>query len=232
MEIAPNLSAKFDAENAKGVLREEAQPKEIFKIRRKRGGKEGTTGHESLVATTQALTFSVHDPRSEGWTGDNPLIIQASIKNVVVHRVYIDTCNLADNIYEHCFRLLPDRWKEFLGPTTRRLAGFTGHSLWPLGTIHLPLTLTSDNQQRKKTVLVDFVVIRHSAKHNIILGRTALLKIGVVPSTMHGIVKFSTIKGPNTTLATPPKQLQCFTIMQPTEITRETKKSWGGSDGF
>ncbi|XP_023742434.2 uncharacterized protein LOC111890558 [Lactuca sativa] len=105
-----------------------------------------------------------------------------------------------------------------------RLVGFTDHSLWPLGTIHLPLTLTSHDRQQKKTPPVDIVVIRHAAEHNIILGSIALLKLGVVPSTIHGVMKFDTPTGVATVLATPPKELQCFTIMKPVKITKEAKR--------
>ncbi|XP_023732695.1 uncharacterized protein LOC111880502 [Lactuca sativa] len=138
--------------------------------------------------------------------------------------VYVDTGSSVDIIYEHCFRLLPDRCKEYLQPTTGRLVGFTGHSLWPLGTIHLPLTITSHDKQQKKTALIDFVVIRHAAEQDIILGRTTLLKLGAVPSTMHGVMKFDTPTGAATVLATPPRELQCFAIMKPSEITKEAKK--------
>lgn len=143
---------------------------------------------------------------------------------MVIHRVYIGMGRSVYIIYENCFRLLPDRWKDNLKPTAGRLIGFTGHNLWPLGTIHLPLTLTSHEKQRKKTVLIDFMVIRHSVDHNIILGRTALLKLGAFPSTMHGVVKFSTADDSAMILATLPKELQYFTVMQPAEIARETKK--------
>ncbi|XP_023755822.1 uncharacterized protein LOC111904277 [Lactuca sativa] len=229
VEVAHSLRAKFDIENAKGAPKEGTQPKEIFMIRAKRSRHEGPAHQENLTPMTQEHTFSAQDPRPEGWTGDNPLIIQTSIKYVVIHRVYVDTGSSVDIIYDHCFRLLPDRWKNGLRPTMRRLVGFTGHSLWPLGMIHLPLTLTSHDKQRRKIVLVDFVVIRHSAEHNIIMGRPALLKLGAIPSTMHGIVKLNTIGGPAMILATQPRKLQCFTIMQPAEITRETKKARGKS---
>lgn len=78
-------------------------------------------------------------------------------------------------------------------------------------------------------VLLDFVVIQHSAQHNIILGRTTLLKLGAVLSTMHGIVKFRTTAGPTMILATPPKELQYFTVTQPVEIAMEAKKVWAES---
>ena len=178
VEIARSLRAKFDAENAKSTPREGVQPKEIFMIRSKRSRGEQQTEQGTTRTPMHTLTFSIQDPRPEGWRGDDPLVLQASIRDVTIHRVYVDTGSSADIIYEHCFRLLPDRWKDNLHPMTGRLVEFTGHSLWPLGTIHLPLTITSYDKQQKKTALIDFMVIRHAAEHNIILGRTTLLKLG------------------------------------------------------
>nr|KAJ0214035.1 hypothetical protein LSAT_V11C400197270 [Lactuca sativa] len=200
VEVARSLCAKFDAENAKGPSREGVQPKEIFMIRIKRS-REEQRGEQIIVKpSARALT------------------------------VYVDIGSSADIIYEHCFRLLPDRWKDNLRPTTGRLVGFTGNSLWPLGMIHLPLTITSHDKQRKKTALIDFVVIRHSAEHNIILGRTSLLKLGAVPSTMHGIMKFDTPKGEATILATPPRELWCYMVMKPAEITKGPKRPRGNPE--
>lgn len=75
----------------------------------------------------------------------------------------MNTGSSTNIIYEHCFRLLPDRWKESLKPATGRLTGFTGNNLWPLGTIHMPFMLTNHAKAKKKTTLIDFVVIRHPA---------------------------------------------------------------------
>lgn len=107
----------------------------------------------------KGLTFSMTDLRPVGLRGNNPLIIQGSIRNTIIHRVNVDIGSSSDIIYEYCFRLLLDRWKEGLKPATRQLTGFTGHSLWPQGTIHLPFTLTSHDKTRRKTTLIDFVVI-------------------------------------------------------------------------
>nr|KAJ0218881.1 hypothetical protein LSAT_V11C300127070 [Lactuca sativa] len=153
VEVARSLCAKFDAENAKGPPREGVQPKEIFMIRSKRSREEQRGEQATVKPSARALTFSVQDPRSDGWKGDNPLIIQASIRDVTIHRVYVDTGSSTDIIYEHCFRFLLDHWKDNLRTTIGRLVGFTGHSLWPLSTIHLPLTITSHDKQRKKTAL-------------------------------------------------------------------------------
>ncbi|KAL7603323.1 hypothetical protein Lser_V15G16837 [Lactuca serriola] len=158
IEIAWSLRPKFNTENTKDTTREHAHPKEILMVHVKRGRHEEQSDMTSITTITQGLTFSARDPRPKGWKSNNPLIIQASIKNVTIHRLYIDTCSLADIIYEQCFRLLPDKWKENHKPTTGRLVGFMGHSIWPLGTIHLPLMLTIHDKQRRKTALIDFLV--------------------------------------------------------------------------
>lgn len=84
--------------------------------------------------------------------------------------------------------------------------------------------MTINDRVKKKTTLVYFIVIRHPNEHNIILGQMTLLRFGVVPSTIHGIIKSSTIQGPGIVLATPPRELQCYEIMQHKEIGQENKK--------
>ncbi|KAL7593465.1 hypothetical protein Lser_V15G35586 [Lactuca serriola] len=103
VEVARSLRAKFDVENAKGPSREGVQPREIFMIRNKRSREEQRGEQTTVKPSARVLTFSIQDPRPDGWRGDNPLIIQASIRDVTIHRVYSDTGSLADIIYEHCF---------------------------------------------------------------------------------------------------------------------------------
>ncbi|KAI3493481.1 hypothetical protein L1887_41873 [Cichorium endivia] len=170
------------------------------------------------------LDFSVNDPRPDNWQGDDPLIIVGYVKNVKIHRVYIDTGSAADIIHEHCFNLLPQVIKDTLQPATRRLVGFTGHSIWPVGTIYLAFTLRSCEGRLYKTVLLEFVVVRAPSEHNMILGRPGLLKFGAIPSTVHGTLKFKTFGGTACVLATNPQQLRCYQVMQPTDIVRPTKK--------
>ena len=125
IKVARTLHAKFDVQNAKDATRESDQPHEILMTRSKRGRQEEHSDMDNLTRSMQRLTFSGKDPRLMGWQGDDPLIIQGSIKDVTTHRVYIDTDSLADIIYEHCFCLLPNRWKARLKPATGRLTGFT-----------------------------------------------------------------------------------------------------------
>lgn len=79
-------------------------------------------------------------------------LITACICKILINRVYIDNDSGTDILYEHCFQQLLISWKESLThPTIDPLTGFTGHRLWPLGTIHLPLTITSHDRRDRIT---------------------------------------------------------------------------------
>ncbi|KAI3767660.1 hypothetical protein L2E82_17975 [Cichorium intybus] len=170
----------------------------------------------------QQISFSSRDRKPEGWNGDDPLIIQARIRDIIIHHVHIDSGSAADIMFEHCFRQLPQEWRADLRPPTGNLTGFTGHSIIPTGMIYLPITI--DDGQRKKTVTLEFTVVRAPSKHNIILGRPAALYFGIVASTLHGIIKFPTDTGVAIVLATPQKTLKCYQIMLPTDIDGKRKR--------
>ncbi|CAI9288370.1 unnamed protein product [Lactuca saligna] len=128
----------------------------------------------------------------------------AGVQDSQHHQVTLPQNELCRHHLRALFSIAADAWKEGLRPAAGQLTRFTGNSLWPLGIIHLPLTLTGQDKTRRRTTLVDFVVIRHPSEHNVILGRTALLKSRAISSTIHGIVKFITNQGLGTILATPP----------------------------
>ncbi|KAI3739892.1 hypothetical protein L2E82_30304 [Cichorium intybus] len=240
----------MEEKNLKGNLVETAKRlREQFEAERKteRGRKDNTAGRKALeilaIRTSQKrydcsngehthhndgplnLSFSVNDPRPENWQGDNPLILTGHFQNIKIHRVYVDGGSAADIIHEHCFNLLPQVIKEELKPARGRLVGFTGHSIWPIGTISLPFTLKSFDGKLHKTSLIDFVVVRAPSEHNMILGRPGLLKFGAVPSTVHGLLKFRTPNGVACVLATSPQTLSCCQVMQPKDIIRPAKKA-------
>ncbi|KAI3707756.1 hypothetical protein L2E82_36551 [Cichorium intybus] len=160
--------------------------------------------------------------KPEGWNGDDPLIIQARVRDIIIHRVHIDSGSAADIMFEHCFRQLPREWRADLRPPAGNLTGFIGHSIIPTGMIYLPITI--DDGQRKKTVTLEFTVVRAPSEHNIILGRPAALYFGIVASTVHGIIKFPTGADVATVLATPQKTLKCYQIMLPADIDGKRKR--------
>ncbi|KAI3739503.1 hypothetical protein L2E82_29910 [Cichorium intybus] len=105
----------------------------------------------------QQISFSSRDRKPEGWSGDDPLIIQARVRDIIIHRVHIDSGSAADIMFEHCFRQLLWEWRTDLRPLAGNLTGFTGHTIIPTGMICLPITI--DDGQRKKTVTLEFTVV-------------------------------------------------------------------------
>ncbi|XP_071688825.1 uncharacterized protein [Rutidosis leptorrhynchoides] len=80
-------------------------------------------------------------------------------------------------------------------PTTV-LSGFSDESAWPLGCIKLELELVDDNDStRTRVVHVEFRVMRSYSCYNALLRRVTLQKFGMVPSTVHGMIKFPTKQG-------------------------------------
>ncbi|XP_071719072.1 uncharacterized protein [Rutidosis leptorrhynchoides] len=115
---------------------------------------------------------------------DKPVIVSCRIANtsIIILKVHVDTGSSVDVMYEQCFNKLPAHIKALLKPTAVSLAGFSGESTWPIGQLKLQVELVDDYNESLN-------------RFNMILGRTALRMFVALPSTLHGMVKFSTCKG-------------------------------------
>ncbi|XP_071727688.1 uncharacterized protein [Rutidosis leptorrhynchoides] len=83
-----------------------------------------------------------------------------------------------------------------LQPTVASLTGFAGESSLAMGVLSLDVELFDENDDSLvRRAQLDFYVMRISSRYNMLLGRTALGKFGIVPSTIHGMIKFATHKG-------------------------------------
>ncbi|XP_071727997.1 uncharacterized protein [Rutidosis leptorrhynchoides] len=81
-------------------------------------------------------------------------------------------------------------------PTAISLAGFLGESTWPIGQLELHIELVDDRDETlRRKALLNLYIMRNQSRFNMILGRTALHMFGAIPSTIHGMVKFSANKG-------------------------------------
>lgn len=98
-------------------------------------------------------------------------------------------------IFEHCFQHFPANTTAKIKDPSSPLISFYGHSLWPHGTITLPLTMEDYKGSVNKTIEAEFVVVQAPSPCNIILSRAGLRKLKIVPSTLHGLVKISTANG-------------------------------------
>ncbi|XP_071727792.1 uncharacterized protein [Rutidosis leptorrhynchoides] len=112
---------------------------------------------------------------------EEPVIISCKIADstILIQKVHIDTGSSVDVIYEQL-----------------SLSGFSGKATWPLGQLESDVELTDEvDAKRMRKAILNLYVMRYTSRFNILLGCTALCKLGVIPSTIHGMVKFTTCKG-------------------------------------
>lgn len=144
-------------------MRENARKKEIHLHHRQAPQERWTPKVKEHIKVLSrnilSIRFSIDRPRPPNWDPRYPLLITAYICQMQAHYVYIDNDSSTDILYEHYFRQLPTSRKEGLNPpTTSPLIGFIGHNRWPLGTIHLPLTLFSHGRKDKIAWIIEFSV--------------------------------------------------------------------------
>ena len=138
------------------------------------------------------ITFS--DSNIEGFQHphDDPLGIRVVVANKTVHRVLIDNGSLADIIFTSVFDKM-GIGREKLEPINAYLLGFSGEKVLPLGLVQLALTLGGPLCQASTTI--KFFIVDAPSAYNMLLGRSSLNAIRVVPSAYHMVVKFPTENG-------------------------------------
>ncbi|GKD10243.1 reverse transcriptase domain-containing protein [Tanacetum coccineum] len=128
-----------------------------------------------------------------------PVIIEAAVFGRKVGRVYMDSGSTCEVIYEHCFEKLNPTIKATRVNTKTPLVGFSGKRSWSVGEV--PLEITIGEHPLSRTETLNFVIVKSDSPHNMLLGRTAMQKMGIVVSTIHGAIKFHTKKGVRTVLS-------------------------------
>ncbi|XP_071699790.1 uncharacterized protein [Rutidosis leptorrhynchoides] len=129
---------------------------------------------------------------------DKPLVISCKVANtgITIMKIHVDTGSSIDLIYEQCFRQLLECIKADLQATAISLSGFAGESVWPMGQLSLNIELRDEADVKlTRQAQLDFYVISSAPRYNMLLGRSVLRKLGIVPSMIHGMIKFNTCKG-------------------------------------
>ncbi|XP_071699888.1 uncharacterized protein [Rutidosis leptorrhynchoides] len=129
---------------------------------------------------------------------DKPVVVSCCIANtgIMIMKVHVDTGRSVDVVYEQSFSKLPADVQALMKPTAVSLAGFSGESTRPIGQLELQIELVDDcDESLRRQALLNLYIIRSQSRFNMILGRTALHMFGAIPSTIHGMVKFSANKG-------------------------------------
>nr|XP_043614208.1 uncharacterized protein LOC122586162 [Erigeron canadensis] len=102
----------------------------------------------------------------------------------------VDTGSECNVLYEEVF------WK--LNPLSRMnfrkagtsVQGYSGDSAEPLGKLSLQTTIGKGHWKRKEKIT--FTVVSGTSPFQAILGRPGLQKFGIIPSVMHGLIKYET----------------------------------------
>ncbi|GKE84848.1 reverse transcriptase domain-containing protein, partial [Tanacetum coccineum] len=103
-------------------------------------------------------------------------------------------------IYEHCFEKLNPAIKAARVDLKTPIVGFSGECSWSVGEILLEITIGDAPLSKTKTL--NFIIVRSDSSHNMLLGRTAMQRMGIIVSTIHEAIKFHPKKGIGTIFLT------------------------------
>nr|GEU39948.1 hypothetical protein [Tanacetum cinerariifolium] len=121
------------------------------------------------------------------------VIIKPRILGRQVNRVYMDSGSSCKVIYEHCFLKLKPSIKASKVDSMVPLVVFSGEHSWTVGEV--PLEITIGDAPFSRTETLNFVIVRSNSPNNLLLRRTAMQKMGIIVSTIHGAIKFHTTGG-------------------------------------
>ncbi|XP_019155109.1 PREDICTED: uncharacterized protein LOC109151973 [Ipomoea nil] len=154
-------------------------------------GEVTRTPHEKKPKR-ETITFTDADLPDGPLPHRDSLVVKLDINNVVVHWVLVDTGSLVNVMYYDTFTQL-GLSRGQLEPVRTPLSGFTGDSIETEGSINLEVEIGTPPHTRRWEV--EFVVVKISCAHKIILGRPALEDLRCVISMEHLCLKFPTPTG-------------------------------------
>ncbi|XP_028055741.1 uncharacterized protein LOC114259919 [Camellia sinensis] len=111
----------------------------------------------------------------------DPLIVELRVNEFTVERVLINQGSTLEIMHYKTFVKLNFTDSDLLSAD---YLGFNANPEYPLGKITLPV------RARTRSVDIEFLVIKLPSPHNLIMGRTWLHTIQVVPSTYHQLLRF------------------------------------------
>ncbi|GJY36872.1 reverse transcriptase domain-containing protein [Tanacetum coccineum] len=167
----------------------------VKEIKKERDESYTKNKFECLTSIGKEITFP-----SGGSNSSAPVVIKARIFGREVNRVHMDSGSSCEVIYKHCFMKLKPSIKASKVDSKVTLIGFSGEKSWSIGKIPLEITIGDAPLTRKETL--NFVIVKSDSPYNMLLGRIAMPKMGIMVSTIHGATKFHTTKRIGTVFST------------------------------
>nr|XP_043625505.1 uncharacterized protein LOC122596925 [Erigeron canadensis] len=158
--------------------------KTIYTIVKK---KIGHSSRRTYRGNVPSITFP---PIYNGRIFRDPLIISAFLEVSKVKEIVVDIGSECNVLYEEVF------WK--LNPLSRMnfrkagasIQGYSGNTDEPLGKLSVQTTIGKGHWKRKEKIT--FMVVSGTSPFQAILGRPGIQKFGMIPSVMHGLIKYET----------------------------------------
>ncbi|XP_024018879.1 uncharacterized protein LOC112090858 [Morus notabilis] len=138
------------------------------------------------------VAFNEDDASGVHFPHNDALVVEAMIGNHTVCRILVDNGSSVNLLYSDCLEKMGIQ-KEQLEKPSRPLYGFTGDSVFPQGTIRLPIT--TEEKPRQATTMANFVFTKGGSQYNAVIGRPTLQALGAITSVYHQKVKFLTPNG-------------------------------------
>ncbi|VFQ76691.1 unnamed protein product [Cuscuta campestris] len=146
----------------------------------------------SKITKTEPLLFGPKDLPEIPSPHRDALVIRCEINEVVIHQSYVDNGSSVNIMYVRTFEELGLK-KELLKRVRTPLSGFTGDIIDLEGLVEVMVTF--GDGEHKRTIPVEFLVVRLLGSHNLILGRPALEDLDSVTSVKYLSMKFPTDLG-------------------------------------
>ncbi|KAK2383691.1 hypothetical protein QL285_071117 [Trifolium repens] len=127
-----------------------------------------------------------------------PLLVRARMANFDVRRILVDQGSSCDIMYSGLFKTLQLTEKTLSPYVGADLQGFNGATTKPWG--YVELIVTFGEEEATKSIKVQFLVVDCPSLCNCIIGRTTLVELFVVSSTIHLKLKYYIVDGKVATL--------------------------------
>ncbi|TXG71857.1 hypothetical protein EZV62_000436 [Acer yangbiense] len=140
---------------------------------------------------TTPIIFTDEDSKGVTHPHDDALVVSLTIAGKVIPRILIDTGSSVDIMFKKTLDHLGIE-KARLREVNTPLYGFTGDSIWPVGTIDIPITFGEDPDQF--TAMITYVVVDAPGVYSVILGRPFLVATKAGVSLYHNVMKIPTVQ--------------------------------------
>ncbi|XP_011076537.1 uncharacterized protein LOC105160757 [Sesamum indicum] len=161
------------------------------------------------VEKQENIVFGDEDMSSGAPDQNDPMVIKMDIANYQIHKVLIDNGSSIDIIFSDVLRKM-DLKNVRLKPVRTPLVGFRGSEVVPEGVIELPVFL--GEEPKRKTCMVQFLVVDSPFTYNVVLGRPGLNKFRAVVSTYHLKMKFPRPQGVGEVTCDQRTTRQCYNL--------------------